>query len=330
MKRLLFRAALAILALALPPAPRAAEAADRDYVRYTGDDRRGKLETVIITMKKDGATVDLIGAVHVADPEYYQALTKLFTGYEELLFELVDGQRMKEEMESAPVRPKRKRPAKPEAKPDAAQEPAKTIAPESTEHADEDANDPAFRLIAGMMKGVGSYFRLQYQTEGIDYHTKNFVHADVSKEEFSRMQDERGESFMDLFYKAMEAQLKVGTDRKAEPKGSQLLLALLGDSSGLKVAMARQLASADTLTEVMEEAGGTVIITDRNKKALEVFDARIAAGRKNLGIFYGAAHLADMEQRLEMKGWVRSGERWLTAWDIKPRIQAAKPGDSAK
>lgn len=293
---------------AAAPAKKTSGAKARDYVRYTGDNKRGKLETVVVTMKKGDVSVELIGAVHIADAAYYKALTQLFTGYEELLFELVDGQRMKEEMEGK--RPIRKKGG------------AKPIHGEENIPAKEEDEDrsPAFKIISGLMHGLGSYFKFQYQTDGIDYHTRNFVHADVSMDEFVSLQAEKGESFISLIEKAITAQLEIGSHPEAEPKGSQLLLALLGDSSGIKVAMARQLAMADDLVDAMEQGEGSVIISERNKKALEIFDREVAAGRKNLGIFYGAAHLFDMEKRLEKKGYQRTGERWLTAWDIKPRV----------
>jgi hypothetical protein len=110
-----------------------------------------------------------------------------------------------------------------------------------------------------------------------------------------------------------------------------MLLALLGDSSGLKVAMARQLASADKLVAAMEkEDGGSVIITERNNRALAIFDHEVAKGRRNLGIFYGAAHLSMLEADLEKRGYHRTGERWLTAWDIKPRVDANRPPTPVK
>ena len=303
-------------------AGKARKAAKHDYVRYVGDDKRGKLETVIVTMKKGGVQVELVGAVHVADPDYYKALTKLFSGYEELLFELVDGQKMKEDLEGGPKPAARKTPHAPlkqgEFPPD------EDGAPAAKERS------PAFKIISTMMHGFGSYFHLQYQTDGIDYHTKNFVHADVSMDEFEQLQADKGESFIDLMRKAIEAQLEIGSDRNAEPKGSQLLLALLGDPSGLKVAMARQLSSAgDVVSEMEKHDGGTVIITERNRKALAVFDREVAAGRKNLGIFYGAAHLSEMEKDLEKRGYHRTGERWQTAWDVKPRIEQQRPPASA-
>jgi hypothetical protein len=78
----------------------------------------------------------------------------------------------------------------------------------------------------------------------------------------------------------------------------------------------------------MENGKGSVVISERNKKALEVVDRETAAGRTKLGLFYGAAHLEDMEKRLEARGYQRTGERWLTAWDIKPRADA-KPAAAA-
>ena len=332
MKHPLLRTALAAAALlACPHAPaadapapggKAHAAAKREYVRYVGDDKRGTLETAIVTLKKGDVQVELVGAVHIADPAYYQALTKIFAGYEELLFELVDGQKMKEDAEDSP---------KPAVK-------KKLVAPLRQGEFPPDENDapaakersPAFKIIGMLMHGLETYFHFQYQTAGIDYHTKNFVHADVSMDEFVQLQADKGESFLDLMRKAIESQLEVGTDRSAEPKGSQLLLALLGDSSGLKVAMARQLASAgDVVAEMEKHDGGTVIITERNRKALSVLDREIAAGRKSLGIFYGAAHLAEMEKDLEKRGYTRIGERWLTAWDIKPRVDRKRPAASA-
>ena len=148
MKSFLHRVALLLAATAFAMPARAEKpAADRDYVRYVGDNKRGKLETVIVTMKKDDITVELVGAVHVADPAYYQALTKLFAGYEELLFELVDGQRMKEEMEGKrPVRGKAG--AKPAADDDDAAAP------------DEKERSPAFKIISSVMHGFGNYFHL--------------------------------------------------------------------------------------------------------------------------------------------------------------------------
>ena len=53
----------------------------------------------------------------------------------------------------------------------------------------------------------------------------------------------------------------------------------------------------------------------------------IAAGKKKIAIFYGAGHLNDMEQRLTGEMHLkRTGEQWLTAWNLESRRGAdAKP-----
>ncbi len=299
-----------------------------DYVRYIGDDQRGKLETVIVTMRnKAGVTVELIGAVHIADAAYYKALNELFTTYDELLFELVDGQKLKAGAENAP------KPAKKAAKPAT----KKTAPIQTTPAADEDSDttdeveektNPAFGILRTMMQGFGTYFRLQYQTdatEGINYKAKNFVHADVSMAEFEQLQSEHGESFATIFQKALESEMnKAGKKSENEPKGGQLLLALLGDSSGIKIAMAKMLGKVETIGEEVGFGAGSVIVGERNRVALEIFDRQVKTGRKKFGIFYGAAHLDDMEKRLETRGYKRTAERWFTAWDIKPRVDELK------
>jgi hypothetical protein len=69
--------------------------------------------------------------------------------------------------------------------------------------------------------------------------------------------------------------------------------------------------------EVLEGKDGSTILTERNRKAFEVLDRELKAGKKKLGVFYGAAHLPDMEKRLLNDfGMKRSGERWVTAWSL--------------
>src|SRR5258706_6374641 len=61
------------------------------FLRFVEDGKDGgKLEVAVATYKNDkGVQVQLIGAVHIADPGYYQSLNKLFEGYDALLYEMV-------------------------------------------------------------------------------------------------------------------------------------------------------------------------------------------------------------------------------------------------
>jgi hypothetical protein len=79
----------------------------------------------------------------------------------------------------------------------------------------------------------------------------------------------------------------------------------------------------------METEKGSVIVVERNKVALDVLKKEIARGRKHLGIFYGAAHLTDMEQRLLEMGFKREKEEWLTAWDLPPEPPPPAPKQGA-
>jgi hypothetical protein len=70
---------------------------------------------------------------------------------------------------------------------------------------------------------------------------------------------------------------------------------------------------------------GTVLVTERNKKALSVLKDTIRSGKKDIGIFYGAAHMHDMESRLALMGFKRTGMEWRTAWDMTAPANGAAP-----
>jgi hypothetical protein len=74
----------------------------------------------------------------------------------------------------------------------------------------------------------------------------------------------------------------------------------------------------------LEAGGGTVIIGERNRVALEVMAAQIAVGKKRLAIFYGAGHFPDMQKRLEAMGFKKSGEEWLAAWSVPAQVVEKK------
>jgi hypothetical protein len=99
----------------------------------------------------------------------------------------------------------------------------------------------------------------------------------------------------------------------------ELLMALFSKNRAhkMKIAMAEQFDNMEGQMEVLEGPNGSTILTERNRKAFEVLDRELKAGKKKLGVFYGAAHLPDMEKRLLSDfGMKRSGERWVTAWSL--------------
>src|SRR5205085_2806715 len=162
----------------------------------------------------------------------------------------------------------------------------------------------------------------------IDYTRKNFVHADLTAEEFNRMQDERGESIFGLMLQQMMRELMKGDagNRAADIDPMALLGALSSEDSArqLKLILARQFEHMDEMVAGLEGPNGSVLVTERNKAALKVLKEQVAAGKKNIAIFYGAAHMKDMEKRLEEMGFRKDKVEYRVAWDLSPRGAAAR------
>ena len=175
--------------------------------------------------------------------------------------------------------------------------------------------------VGQMQQGMKSMLDLAYQLEEIDYTKKNFVHADMSPEEFSRVMGQRGESFPQMLMKMMGAALVM---QKADGRGSDadILFAFFAKdrSKRLKQVMSTQFGNLDSTMGILEGEDGSTIIGQRNRKALEVLRRELKNGKKRIGIFYGAGHLPDMEKRLaEGFGLYpnKKSIKWLTAWDMR-------------
>lgn len=260
-----------------------------DFIRVDEDDSAARLQTAVTRFEKDGASVELIGAVHIADKAYYQTLTTRFQGYDSLLFEMIGGEKFatKEKAEEAEV-----------------------------EQKDLSGLHKVYNMVA-------TFLGLTGQMGSIDYTAKNFVHADLTVAEFTKMQGERGESLIGFAMKAG----KMDADAPNQPDPAKLLKAMLSGSSNLvKLEIVHTLGQGDD--QIAAFAGESVIISDRNQRCLDVMKSELAAGHKNLGIFYGAAHFPDMEKRLMELGFKRTKQEWLTAWNIPKG--AAKPAIDVK
>lgn len=296
MKKLPF--ALAAALFASPVASGAAAAVK--FIRVDEDVHAARLQTAVTRYEKDGATVDLIGAVHIADKAYYQDLDKRFEGYEALLFEMIGGEKFGAN-----------RPAADQADKQEAATPGQKPPP------DPSALHQLYDLVARFLGLTG-------QANEIDYTKANFIHADLTKAEFDKLQKQRGESVVGFAMKAAE-----GGKQANQPDPAKLLKAMLaGESALMKLELVHTLGQGDD--QIGALAGESVIISDRNRRCLEVLDRELKAGRTKIGIFYGAAHFVDMAKKLEARGFKRGKQEWLTAWDIpKPKPAAPKEPPAA-
>jgi hypothetical protein len=258
------------------------------FIRVDRDAKNVRLQTGVTTYVKEGVTVDLISAIHIADAKYYTQLNKEFTRYESLLFEMVGGEQLKNG--KAPEPPK-------------------------------DAHDPMMKILGDIYGMLAKFLNLQGQKDGINYQAANFVHADLSLEEFNQLQTEKGESLIGFALQNAQNGAPPGVK---QPNLQKLLTAMLsGDSDGMKLQLVDTLGAAGDQMAGM--IGQSVIIGDRNSKCLKVLNQQITAGKRKLGIFYGAAHFPDMEKKMLKNGYKKTAQRWLTAWDIRKSAPAIPP-----
>lgn len=253
-------------------------------VRRDEDDAALALETAVVRYEGQGefagAKVDLIGAIHVGERTYYQQLNEQFAQYDALLFELV--------------------------------------APEGIQFKPGEqlgSNSP----ISALQTGLQGLLGLEFQLEQVDYSKQNFVHADMSPEEFARTMKERGESFLQMLLKMLGQGMAMQGQAKKPINDAELLIALIRrDRPTLKRVLAEQLETMEGSLNVLGgDDGASTIVTERNKKALSVLRRELQAGKKRIGIFYGAGHLPDMDERLRTEfGLSRKETTWLTAWDL--------------
>jgi hypothetical protein len=229
--------------------------------------------------------VDLVGAIHIGDQPYYEGLNKEFEQYDALLFELVapEGQEVPTGEERRSGHP-----------------------------------------IGAMQNGMKNMLGLEHQLQGIDYTKPNFVHADMSPEEFNKAMKERGESFMQIFFHLMGQSIAQQSRMQAEGKSTDLslLLAFFAKDRDLRLKqiLAEQFEDTETMLVGLSGPDGSTLITGRNIVALNVLKSEIAAGKKKLGIFYGAGHLSDMDTRLKNNFKLKPVEvRWMTAWNLQPK-----------
>ena len=261
------------------------------FIRFVDDDKGGgKLDVATATYKNDsGVTVHLVGVVHIGDKKYYQGLEKSFEKYDAVLYEMV-----KPAASGAPVRGQR----------------------------------------TGSMIGMFQTFlkdvlELDFQLDAIDYTKPNFVHADLDAETFAKMQEERGESIMGLMLAQMmrdlAKQFEGGGNKNNGPQMGLMELIEAFDSPDrarqFKLILGRNFNNVE---EQMAGFNGSVLTTERNKKALAVLKDTIKKGKKDIAVFYGAAHMQDLEARLALMGFKRTGVEWRTAWDMRVKDDEAK------
>lgn len=265
------------------------------FLRVTqdADGEPRSLDTAVVRYASDpearaGLTVDLVAAVHIGSEQYYTTLNRLFRDYDVVLYEL--------------VAPENNR------VPKAGQRPSGAI--------------------GSAQQGLTGALGLSFQLQAIDYSRANFVHADLSPQQFDEAMQKRGESWWTMFGRLMQegmaqARRKAAAGDTSGEVGIGELFGLLFSSDRevqLRRIMAEQFTDMEVLTAAFGGENGSTIITDRNAAAIDVMRQQIAKGKERVAIFYGAAHMADFDERLRSDFDLKPVETtWVEAWDLRSR-----------
>jgi len=278
------------------PAPAVKDAAMASgFLRFVDNGAAGgRLETAdVIYRNPDGVTVRLVSAVHIGEKSYYQGLSDSFKADDAVLYELV--------------------------KPRDAAVPVPGVAPKS---------GSGVSQIQRMLKDT---LNLDFQLDSIDYGQSNFVHADLDAETFRKLQEERGETFemlllkqlMNAFKSPEEAEAKakeIGADDPEKMLREVVRLFTRPDMERqIKLLIARHMMDVEMSAAGLGDPKNSVLVAERNKAAMTVLADSIARGKKKISVFYGAAHMPDLADRLGSMGFKPVATEWRMAWDLAIR-----------
>ncbi|MEM7697485.1 MAG: hypothetical protein AAF236_03670 [Verrucomicrobiota bacterium] len=274
-----------------------------DYIRFegeAGDGETDRLQTAVTRFQKEDLIVDLVAVVHLAEQDYFEGINGLLSDYDVVLYEMVGGE----------------------------------FDPERAAQAlQSDPSAGGLESLQGIQQVAKSLLGLSFQLEAIDYAPDNFVHADLTLEEFTSLSATRDESFANLMARASELSEQGGlagipTDETAMNELIAVIMNSLmtGDSNGLKRAIAPILSESESLIAEFEGEDGSVIVSERNRVVMEKLAVVLAEGHKKVAVFYGAGHMPDLETRLLALDYTKSSEAWLDAWTIAEGATTPAPG----
>lgn len=187
--------------------------------------------------------------------------------------------------------------------------------------------------LGSAQQGLRRMLGLEFQLDSVDYTAANFVHADLSPQQFDAAMRKRGETWWTMFTKMMRQGMARAEKEGRQPGGDVTLGDMFGILFGseearqlrLRRIMAEQFTDMDALTAAFGDEQGSTLITDRNTAALRVLGEQIRRGRRRLAIFYGAAHMADFDRRLRTDFGLQPRETvWLEAWDLRSPAPAGR------
>lgn len=200
------------------------------------------------------------------------------------------------------------------------------VAPEGTRVI---AGQRAAHPVTAIQQFLTNTLGLSYQLDVIDYHRRNFVHADLSPEQFYQSMQERGESTWAMFLRAFGYEWARSMTQQKSTNDLDLLRALWSKNRQLELKrlFAKEMSDdVEGQIRALEGPQGSTLIAGRNERVLQVLEDQAKKGAKTIAIFYGAGHMPHFHDRLKQLGFVVEKTCWLNAWDLRA---SSAPGANA-
>ena len=289
--------------------------ANGEHLRYAAPEvgRAGGLDIAITEFAADDARppIALVGVVHVADAPYFEAVQAELDRYPVVLYEGVKPEEFSNE--------------------------------DFQKSFTEKGGDAA-----QLQRDLTGWFGFQYQLDAIDYTRKNFVHADMSMEDFlaaggGKFIPQVGENAEVPTAPSGDTDTDTDSDTPTEtPAKSNGSLgvdvrstwqkvkaigdAVLGRPGPMRSMARKMFAKTMGTTDIgraleMQPGFSELILIKRNEVVIERLNEVLPEATGPIAIFYGAAHMDDLQERLEAMGYKRTGARWLRAWAIRPPLR---------
>lgn len=226
----------------------------------------------------------LESAVHIGDAAYYRGFNRRFQHYDVVLYELI-------------------------------------AAPEQQVPDPNNGSPHPAKLLQQL---VGDSLGFKHQIDQIDYKAANMVHSDLTPAEMEAAKRQRGDGDFVLLADVLVDLLRQATeDGQDQSTDSPLPLSLdvLSDpDGGIKVRrmLATAFSNSGSPESLLHPSQMRSLIKDRNERVMDVLQQQIDKGHRRIALFWGAAHMPDLERRLMLGYGVQpDGVMWRNAWDLR-------------
>lgn len=231
--------------------------------------------------------VSLVGVVHIADPLYFDVLQReLDERYDLVLYEAV--------------------------------KPADLSVVEWQRQAKDEASS-----VSSFQQELASWFGFEFQLTALDYDRSHFVHADMTTEAFAEAGGDELMGSIDPETAGEKLPPGVQATLTAVRALGRVALAEPGPLRSIARKMfAETMGTADIGTTLDMYPGlEELLLVRRNEVVIERLLEVLPRAEGSIAIFYGAAHMPDLEERLGELGYNRTGGRWLRAWALRKPLR---------